>query len=339
MLEWIAKIQRKDMDGIKKKKSASRFWKKKVMESKLNFLTIKSPKEFRSNSITNPEMSPKKNVQLQKYNTFSDINDLSVQHVEDDFKVNPKVSDVNDSECDDSMHELFKTLADKVEQKCMKKQDKITDLKKKMIDLLDQVSTLEEQKSLLDKNSANLSHNYDLLKLAMDEVEKKYKEVKNINKTLENNLTHYQDHIAQIEDSRKYLETNLKECKSRENELKMKLDETIRDQMESKKIIQKQESIISRLEEKTLCNCSFPNDNISDESSDLQTKLRKTNKERLVFFNEKENLKRVNESLRSEIVLLKKGHHEVSNYAFEHETPKVSIKTEIKIEPVDDDWF
>ena len=75
----------------------------------------------------------------------------------------------------------------------------------------------------------------------MDGVEKKYQEVKNINKALENNLTHYQDHIAQVEDSRKYLETNPEECTARENELKRKLDEIVKDQMESKKIIRKQD--------------------------------------------------------------------------------------------------
>ena len=321
------------MDGIKKKKSASKLWKKKVKESKLGLLTSKSSKKFRSSSITNLEMSPKKNlnVQLQNYSTtaFSDINDLSMQHMEDDFKATSEVPDVNDSKSDDSLQELFKTLADNIEQKFKKNQDKITNLKKKVIDLLNQVSTLEEQKSYLQKNSANLNLNNDLLKLAMDGVEKKYQEVKNINKVLENNLTQYKD-------CKKYLETNLEECKARANELKIRLDETVQGQMESKNIIQKQEGIISRLEKKNLCNCSSTNSNNSDEFLDLQTKVRKTNKERLVFFNEKETLKKVNESLKSEILLLKKGHHEVSNYAFEHESPKVSIKTEIKTEPIDD---
>ena len=298
------------MDGIKKKKSASKLRKKKVKESKLGLLTSKSSKKFWSSSITNPEMSPRKNfdVQLQKYTTFSDINDLSEQHVEDVFKVTSEESVVNDSESDDCMQEMFKNLADKVEQMCKKKHDKITDLKRKVIDLLDQVSTLEEQK----------------LKLAMDGVERKYQEVKNINKALENNLTQYKD-------CKKYLETDLQECKRRENELKIKLDETVKDQMESKKIILKQENTILRLEKKTLCNCT-------DEFLDLQTMLRKTNKERLVFFNEKENLKTVNEALKSEILYLKKGHHELSKYAFEHESPKVSIKSEIKTEPLDD-WL
>ena len=198
--------------------------------------------------------------------------------------------------------------------------------------MLNQVNTLEEQKSYLQKNSANLNLNNDLLKLAMDGVEKKYQEVKNSNKALENNLT-------QCKDCKKYLAMDLKECKARENELKMKLDEIVKDQMESKNIIQKQEVTISRLEKKNLCNCSSTNGNNSDEFLDLQTKLRKTNKERLVFFNEKENLKRANESLRSEIRLLIKDHHEESKYAFEHEIPKVAIKTEIKIEPIYDDWM
>ena len=118
----------------------------------------------------------------------------------------------------------------------------------------------------------------------------------------------------------------------------MKLDETVKDQMESKKIILKQEGTISRLEKKTLCNCSLTNGSNTEEFLDLQTKLRKTNKERLVFFNEKENLKTVNEALKSEILYLKKGHHEISKYAFDHESPKVSIKTEIKTEPIDD-WL
>ena len=314
------------MDGIKKKKSASKLWKKKVKESKLGLLTSKSSKKFRSSSITNLEMSPKKNlnVQLQNYSTtaFSDINDLSMQHMEDDFKATSEVPDINDSKSDDSLQELFKTLADNIEQKFKKNQDKITNLKEKVIDLLNQVSTLEEQKSYLQKNTANLSHNYDLLKLAMDGVEKKYQEVKNINNVLENNLTQYKD-------CKKYLETDLQECKRRENELKIKLDETVKDQMKSKKIILKQENTILRLEKKTLCNCT-------DEFLDLQTMLRKTNKERLVFFNEKENLKTLNEALKSEILYLKKGQHEVSNYAFEHEIPKVYLKTEIKNEPIDD---
>ena len=77
-------------------------------------------------------MSPKKNlnVQLQNYSTtaFSDINDLSMQHMEDDFKATSEVPDVNDSMSDDSLQELFKTLADNIEQKFKKNQDKITNL-------------------------------------------------------------------------------------------------------------------------------------------------------------------------------------------------------------------